>query len=165
MGWFYPKKKSADGFTGQSMATVSLSPTLHLAVIFGIVISLLWISHNTAIYFQLLLLVAPILFILLLLSYSTTTARLNFGFMRSESLKPAGIISCVEQVVNWVAMIDMFNSSLKFGGHLTPIYKGGYNYGLASRYKRSSISTGAASAARPPCNQTSCYAMTKTGIA
>ncbi|KAK7317473.1 hypothetical protein RJT34_01738 [Clitoria ternatea] len=92
MGWFYPKK-SVEGYTEQTMATVSLSPTFHLVVIFGIVFSLMWISHNTAIYLQLLLLSSPILFILFLFSYSTTNARLNIPFMRiqNKSLQRNGV--------------------------------------------------------------------------
>ncbi|KAL2329168.1 hypothetical protein Fmac_022595 [Flemingia macrophylla] len=90
MGWFYPKKKSEawkQGYTlaEQRMDTASLSPTFHLLVILGIVLSLLWFFYyttykahpnQTVIYFQLFLL-SPIMFILLLLSYSTR-GRLNF---------------------------------------------------------------------------------------
>nr|KYP39669.1 hypothetical protein KK1_039028 [Cajanus cajan] len=96
MGWFYPKKKSSEWKQGyklaeQSMDTASLSPTLHLLVILGIVLSLLWLSHyitykaqqnHTVIYFQLFLFFSPILFILFLLSYSYC-GRLNFCFMLS----------------------------------------------------------------------------------
>ncbi|GAU49693.1 hypothetical protein TSUD_91930 [Trifolium subterraneum] len=52
MGWLFSKKRNAEwkqGYNEQkNMATVSPSPTLHLFVIFGIVISLLWFSHYTS---------------------------------------------------------------------------------------------------------------------
>ncbi|KEH30590.1 hypothetical protein MtrunA17_Chr4g0038521 [Medicago truncatula] len=50
MAWFFSKKRNAGwkhGYAEQNMETVSPSPTLHLFVIFGIVISLLWFSHYT----------------------------------------------------------------------------------------------------------------------
>ncbi|KAL9296248.1 hypothetical protein ACSQ67_022144 [Phaseolus vulgaris] len=106
MGWFYPKKsaecKHECTLTEQTMDTSSLSLNLHLFVIFGIVLSLLWLSHYTtykaqqnhiALYVQLFLFLSPILLILLL-SYSTC-GRLNFCFMssRHESLKRAAVSS------------------------------------------------------------------------
>lgn len=94
MGWFFSRKRNAkwkQESMGQSMTTVSPSPTLHLLVIFGIVISLLWLSHyykaqphhHTPFYFHLFLLLSPILLILFFISYSTC-GRLSFPFTRSE---------------------------------------------------------------------------------
>ncbi|ESW03588.1 hypothetical protein PHAVU_011G026400 [Phaseolus vulgaris] len=105
MGWFYPKKsaecKHECTLTDKTMDTASLSLNLHLFVIFGIVLSLLWLSHYTtykaqqnhiALYVQLFLFLSPILLILFLLSYSTC-GRINFCFMssRHKSLKRATV--------------------------------------------------------------------------
>ncbi|WVZ02128.1 hypothetical protein V8G54_022934 [Vigna mungo] len=105
MGWFYPKKsaewKQERTLTEQTMETASLSLNLHLFVIFGIVLGLLWLSHYTtykaqqnhiALYVQLFLSLSPILLILFLLSYSTCR-RLNFCFMpsRHKSLQRAAV--------------------------------------------------------------------------
>lgn len=98
MGWFYTKKKSAEWkqeciLQEQTIDTAaSLSPTLHLLVILGIVLSLLWLSryttykaqqNHTVIYYQLFLFLSPVIFIFLLLSYYTC-GRLNFCFMSSR---------------------------------------------------------------------------------
>jgi len=92
MGWFYPKKRSVEGYTRQNMTTaVSPSPNFHLVVIFGIVFSLLWLSNYTAIYLQFLLMLSPILGILFLISYSTTCGgRLNFSFTRLKNVVSHG---------------------------------------------------------------------------
>ncbi|KAG5025508.1 hypothetical protein JHK86_021422 [Glycine max] len=92
MGWFYPKKRSVEGYTSQNMTTaVSPSPNFHLVVIFGIVFSLLWLSNYTAIYLQFLLMLSPILGILFLISYSTTCGgRLNFSFTRLKNVVSHG---------------------------------------------------------------------------
>lgn len=82
MEWFYPKRRGPEwkqGWTGQTMGSVS-SPPLPLLAIFGIVISLLWLSHYTgykaqlhhsAINLQIFLVLLPILLILFMASYST----------------------------------------------------------------------------------------------
>lgn len=102
MGWFYPKRRGGaerkqQGCTSQTVTPYSLSPTLHLLMIFGIVISLLWLSHytdykaqsqHTAINFQLFLLMSPILLILFLIAYSTS-GRLNFHFTCSKHESPS----------------------------------------------------------------------------
>ncbi|RDX78599.1 hypothetical protein CR513_41097, partial [Mucuna pruriens] len=119
MGWFYARKKSAEWkqeckVAEQSMDTASPSPTLHLIVILSIVLSLLWLSHyktqqnHTAIYFQLFLLLSPIMFILFLLSYSTC-ARLNFCFMRSghKSLQRAVVSPLKRQRTHLAAAVDL----------------------------------------------------------
>ncbi|KAG5000248.1 hypothetical protein JHK87_021320 [Glycine soja] len=94
MGWFYPKKRSVEGYTRQNMTTaVSPSPNFHLVVIFGIVFSLLWLSNYTAIYLQFLLMLSPILGILFLISYSTTCGgRLNFSFTRLKNVVSHGTL-------------------------------------------------------------------------
>lgn len=93
MGWFNPKKRSVEAYTRQNMATVSPpSPNFHLFMIFGIVFSLLWLSNYTAIYFQFLLMLSPILFILFLISYSTAAiGRLNFSFTRLKNVVSHGM--------------------------------------------------------------------------
>ena len=98
MGWFYTKKKSAEWkqeciLQEQTIDTAaSLSPTLHLLVILGIVLSLLWLSqyttykaqqNHTAIYIQSFLFLSPFMFGFFLLSYYTCR-RLNFCCMHSR---------------------------------------------------------------------------------
>ncbi|KAF9676120.1 hypothetical protein SADUNF_Sadunf09G0105200 [Salix dunnii] len=82
MEWFYPKRRGPEwkqGWTGQTMSSMS-SPPLPLLAIFGIVISLLWLSHYTgykaqlhqsAINLQIFLVLLPVLLILFMASYST----------------------------------------------------------------------------------------------
>ncbi|CAJ1933893.1 unnamed protein product [Sphenostylis stenocarpa] len=127
MGWFYSKRKSAEWkqvctLAEQTMETASLSPNLHLLVIFGIVLSLLWLSHyNTykaqqnhiALSFQLFLFLSPILLILLL-SYSPC-GRLNFCFMRSRNkslqptaLSPLNLAATVSIVITLLLIFILF---------------------------------------------------------
>lgn len=82
MEWVYHKRRGQEwkqGWTGSGMASVS-APPLPLLVIFGIVISLLWLSqykyykaqlYNTALNLQLFLFLLPILLIFFMISYST----------------------------------------------------------------------------------------------
>ncbi|KAK7312201.1 hypothetical protein VNO77_35892 [Canavalia gladiata] len=92
MGRLYPKKSSVEWKT---TGNASLSPNHHLLVIFGIVTSLLCLSQftrymaqqkHTLIYFQLFLLLSPILLILLFFLYSTCRG-LNFRFLGSFACK------------------------------------------------------------------------------
>ncbi|KAE9616418.1 hypothetical protein Lalb_Chr03g0024681 [Lupinus albus] len=98
MGWFYPKKMKQHVLTGQSMKTFSLSPTFHLLIIFGIVITLLWFSlytdykthsHQIAIKFHFLLFFSLVLFILFFISYSSIrTLFFHFPISKHHSLQP-----------------------------------------------------------------------------
>lgn len=94
MEWFYTRRRGPEwkqGWTGQTLASIS-PPPLHLLIIFGIVIFLLWFSQSadykaqlksTAINFQLFLFLLPILLILFMASYSTSW-RFNFPLWRQE---------------------------------------------------------------------------------
>ncbi|XVE67107.1 hypothetical protein DITRI_Ditri08aG0133800 [Diplodiscus trichospermus] len=82
MEWVYPRRRGPQwkqGWTGQTLSSVS-APPLPLLTIFGIVVVLLWLSpctdykaqlHNTAINFQIFLLLLPMLLILFMISYSS----------------------------------------------------------------------------------------------
>ncbi|KAJ6927370.1 hypothetical protein NC651_011432 [Populus alba x Populus x berolinensis] len=82
MEWFYPKRRGPEwkqGWTGQTVASMA-PPPFPLLAIFGIVISLLWLSHYTgykaqlrhsAVNLQIFLFLLPILLILFMASYST----------------------------------------------------------------------------------------------
>ncbi|QCD88789.1 hypothetical protein DEO72_LG3g3340 [Vigna unguiculata] len=120
MGWFYPKKsaewKQELTLTEQTMETASLSVNLHLFVIFGIVLSLLWLSHYTtyksqqnhiALYVQLLLSLSPILLILFLLSYSIC-GRLNFCFMPSTAVSPWNLAATIATVITLLLIFILF---------------------------------------------------------
>ncbi|KAJ7967206.1 Transmembrane protein [Quillaja saponaria] len=93
MEWFYPKRRGPEwkqGWTGQTVASIS-APPFHLLAIFGIVISLLWLSQytdykaqwrKTTINFQIFLFLLPVLLILFMISFSTS-GRFNFRVTRS----------------------------------------------------------------------------------
>ncbi|KAI4297719.1 hypothetical protein L6164_037594 [Bauhinia variegata] len=81
MEWFYPKRRGPEwkqrGLTAQTRSSVS-APSIHLLMIFGVVVCLLWFSqyseykaqlHQTAINLQLFLLLLPILLIFFVVSY------------------------------------------------------------------------------------------------
>ncbi|KAK9927184.1 hypothetical protein M0R45_024382 [Rubus argutus] len=91
MEWFYPKRRGPDwkqGWTGQTLASIS-APPLHLLTIFAIVILLLWLSQyteyksqmqRTAINFQIVLMLLPIILIFLVASCSSISSRGWFNF-------------------------------------------------------------------------------------
>ncbi|KAH7518474.1 hypothetical protein FEM48_Zijuj09G0175300 [Ziziphus jujuba var. spinosa] len=82
MEWFYTKRRGPEwkqGWTSQTLTSMS-APPFHLLTIFAIVIFLLWFSQytgykaqfqQTAINFQLFLMVLPLLLILFMASYSS----------------------------------------------------------------------------------------------
>lgn len=91
MEWFYPKRRGPEwkqGWTGQTLTSIS-APPLHLLTIFAIVILLLWLSQyteyksqmqHTAINFQIVLMLLPIILIFLVASCSSISSSGWFNF-------------------------------------------------------------------------------------
>ncbi|KAL7236968.1 hypothetical protein ACSBR1_020121 [Camellia fascicularis] len=94
MEWLYPKRRGPEwkqGWTGQTLASISIPP-FPLLAIFAIVIFLLSLSQytnykaqmqHTMINLQLFLFLLPILLIVIMLS-GLTSGRFNFWFLQSE---------------------------------------------------------------------------------
>lgn len=83
MEWLYPRRRGPQwkqGWSGQTLPSMS-APPLPLVTIFGIVLVLLWFSqyadyrahlHNSAINFQLFLILLPVLLVFFMVSFSSS---------------------------------------------------------------------------------------------
>lgn len=118
MEWFYPKRRGPEwkqGWKGQTIASISV-PSIHLLTVFAIVLILLWFSqftnykaqlHHTAINFQLLIFLLPVLLILLMASYSNVG---SYSF-RVPCLQAGGSPWGVASLVVLVLVLLSYQSS------------------------------------------------------
>lgn len=121
MEWVYPRRRGPQwkqGWTGQTLSSIS-SPPLPLLTISGIVFVLLWFSqytgykaqlHQTAINFQIFLLLLPVLLIFFMISFSSGGRFAFWQHATVEQSPPWGIAMLVGLLVLLLSYQSWFHS-------------------------------------------------------